>query len=173
MRMPKKKSVSGSSTPGVKTERKIIHNLLRRGGVKVVDLVTQLENIDQRTSMPSNPFREQLGEIEEYYNSMADEFDDMPGEPPMSTVEEAYAKSQAIHREAFGQINGRQPEAAKQKPLRARNRGPNADSASDLYSDALEMLRDASEMLSEGNAKDAAETVIESLKVFDEIEVIK
>lgn len=93
--MPSQKMIS------VKAKRRLIHGKLRRASQRVVDLVTVLEATDRGNGFPANPYSEILGAVEEYYNQLADEFDDPPGkEPAMQGLEEAYAKARDLNREA-------------------------------------------------------------------------
>lgn len=126
----------------VKAQRRVIQTHLRRAAGRIVSTITLLSDIDARCGLPENPYREILGAVEEYYNQLADEFDDMPGEPPMSSVEEAFAKARALHAkakaDAFAPFGG----TGQVRELRGilRNAGPNGDSAGDLLGDAIGIL---------------------------------
>lgn len=140
--MPNQKTIS------VKAARKRVHDKLRRAACRVVDTITILEATDKGSGLPANPYREILGAVEEYYNSLADEFDDPPGrqEPPLQSLEEACAKARDLNRAAcddpLAPLGGTAAISAARKDWHGlvRNAGPSADTAGDLLAGARDIL---------------------------------
>lgn len=157
--MPDKKTIA------VKAQRKILHNQLRRLATGVVALVARIEAAERRYGLPAAPYREMLGAIEEYHNSLADEFDDMPGEPPMQSYEEAMRKVREINREAC--TNPLAPLLQAEANVPPQGRGDEepaeADSPRALLEDAIAQIETAKRLSEDPDSSDAdLQTHIES-----------
>jgi hypothetical protein len=158
----------------VKAQRKRFHDALRRLAGKTVTLLSEILATERALGFPGTPFRETLGVVEEYYNQLADEFDDNPDEKkPMQSFEDAVAKAvrlnrdtcEAEHRESLQ----RRLRKAPKKGGKLRNAGPNGDSAGDLLGDAIGMLRNLSTY--SGDPEGLRKRVEEVVGVLRELEV--
>lgn len=79
-------------------QRRYYHDNLRALACKVVETVSLIETTERRLSIPGSPYREMLGAIEEYYNSLADEFDDIPDEKePLQSFDAAMRIVRHLH----------------------------------------------------------------------------
>lgn len=80
-------------------QRRYYHDNLRALACRVVETISLIETTERRLSIPGSPYREMLGAIEEYYNSLADEFDDMPErtEPPLQSFGSAMLRVRELH----------------------------------------------------------------------------
>lgn len=81
-----------------KARRRKIHDAVRALANEIVSLKAKIETIELRNALPLSPYRETLGWIEEYYNQVADEFDDIPDEPPLQTLLQAYERVRTLHK---------------------------------------------------------------------------
>jgi hypothetical protein len=64
----------------------------------VVALRTRIESVEITHGLPLSPYGTILGAMEEYYNQVADEFDDNPDEPPLQSLSEAFERVRSLHK---------------------------------------------------------------------------
>lgn len=154
----------------VRGQRRTAHDKLRRIANQTVGLLTLIISTERRLSFPHTPFEGELGAIEEYYNQLADEFDDEPGKPPMQSYDDAMITVRALHAAEVAGLGaaGARLEQLVGTPTTRRNVGGNADSAGDLLGDAIGILLDAAGNVS---GMPVSKSITEAIGVLRQLEV--
>jgi len=80
-----------------KKKRQRVHDPMRAMANKVADVRAVILSAEKKIGLPSSPFDDVLGTIEEYYNQVADEFDDHPDGPPLQSLDAAYNRARTLH----------------------------------------------------------------------------
>jgi hypothetical protein len=84
---PKK---SNPSRRGELAARKAVHDSLREIPTAIDDLRVLIERAATKHALPACPYDRLLCAVSEYYNSLADQFDDPPDEHPLQSFEAAH-----------------------------------------------------------------------------------